>query len=291
MIFRETLLKSVYETPKKRRRWLTILLAVIFVFTALLGYAYLGIAVQKTKEIHWSPDYAQEDISPLLYKAERTEEDYVKIYEQTGLTKLGVEGLIEQRLYTRILRIQESYFASYEKTRKHFAPLTYAEYINGTTEFALFQDGDILVTDSIFCSWFRYGHAALVVDAERGQTLGAVEIGQKSAFNHISQFKGYAKFLILRPKASEEVKRQAVEFAKENLVDLPYQLTAGIFTAKDTESLFGTHCGHLVWYAYHKFGVDLDSNGGMIVTPQNLVNSSEVELVQTFGFDPDKLWR
>lgn len=277
-------------SPKKGR-WKAVLLALLLACTALLGYVYLGIAVQHTKEIHWSPDYEQEDISALLYKAERTEEDYQKIYEQTGLTKLGVEGLIEQRLYARILRIQESYFAAYEKTRKHFAPFTYAEYIDGRTEFAVFEDGDILVTDAIFCSWFRYGHAALVVDAKEGQTLGAVEIGQKSAFNRVSQFKGYAKFLILRPKVSDEIKAQVVEYAKENLVGLPYQLTTGILTAKDADSLLGTHCGHLVWYAYHRFGVDLDFNGGMLVTPQDLVNSPNVELVQNFGFDPETLWR
>ena len=286
---KEKILPGGVAAPKKRG-WAT-LLALLLTFTALFGYVYLGIAMQHTREIHWSPDYAQEDISSLLYKAERTDEDYKKIYEQTGLTKLGVEGLIEQRMYTRILRIQKSYFATYEKTRKHFAPLTYAEYIDGTTEFAIFQDGDILVTDSIFCSWFRYGHAALVVDAEQGQTLGAVEIGQKSAWNRVSQFKGYAKFLILRPKVSDEVKAQVVAYAKENLVGLPYQLTTGIFTAKDADSLLGTHCGHLVWYAYHRFGVDLDSDGGRIVTPQDLANSPNVELVQNFGFDPETLWR
>lgn len=275
----------------KRGSRKAVLLALLLTVTVFFGYLYLGIAVQMAREIHWSPTYAQEDISPLLHKAERTEEDYAKIYEQTGLTRLGVEGLIEQNLYSRILRIQENYFTSYEKTRNHFAPFTYAEYIDGKTEFAIFQDGDVIVTDAIFCSWFRYGHAELVVDANIGQTIGAVEIGKESAWSHVSQFNKYAKFLILRPKASDEVKRQVVEYAKKNLVGLPYRLTAGILTAKDAENLRGTHCGHLVWYAYHKFGVDLDSSGGMVVTPRDIVNSDQVEVVQNFGFDPQLLWR
>ena len=93
---KEKILPLGVAAPKKRG-WAT-LLALLLIFTAVISYLYLGIAMQHTREIHWSPTYAQEDISALLYKAERTDEDYKKIYEQTGLTKLGVEGLIEQRM-------------------------------------------------------------------------------------------------------------------------------------------------------------------------------------------------
>lgn len=268
-----------------------MVLAVLLTFVALFGYVYLGSVVQQNREIHWTPTYAKEDISALLYKAERSEEDYAKIYEQTGLTKLGVDGLIERKLYTRIGIIQENYFATYEKRCRQFAPLTYAEYINGSIEFASLQDGDIIVTDSIFCSWFRCGHAALVVDAVQGRILCAMEMGENSDFDWVSQFDHFARFMVLRPKVSQEIKGQVVEYAKENLVDLPYHLTTGIFTAKNAERLSGTQCAHLVWYAYRQFGVDLDANGGMLVLPQDLANSNEVELVQTFGFDPQTLWR
>lgn len=278
------------RAPVKKRRWVALVLAVLLALAALLGYIYIGSVVRQD-EIHWLPTYEQEDISALLYKSERTEEDYAKIYAQTGLTKLGVEGLIEQNLYAKIFSIQKSYFATYEKRCKRFAPLTYAEYIDGNIEFAILQDGDILVTDSIFCSWFRCGHAALVVDAAQGQVLSAVEIGKKSALSRASQFDHFASFMIIRPKVSKETKAQVVEYAKENLIGLSYRLTIGIFTSKDAEDLVGTQCGHLAWYAYQKFGVDLDSNGGMLVLPQDLANSNDVELVQTFGFDPQTLWR
>lgn len=268
-----------------------MVLAVLLTFVALLGYVYLGSVVQRAREIHWTPAYEKEDVSSLLYKAERSEEDYEKIYEQTGLTKLGVDGLIERKLYARIGIIQENYFATYEKRCRQFAPLTYAEYINGSIEFTSLQDGDIIVSDSIFCSWFRCGHAALVVDSVQGRILCAMEMGKNSDFDWISQFDHFARFMVLRPKASKETKAQVVEYAKKNLVDLPYRLTTGIFTAKNAETLIGTQCAHLVWYAYRQFGVDLDANGGMLVLPQDLANSNEVELVQTFGFDPQTLWR
>ena len=46
-----------------------------------------------------------------------------------------------------------------------------------------------------------------------------------------------------------------------------------------------------MWYAYNAFGVDLDSNGGLVVTPRNIANSPLVEVVQVFGIDPVKLWK
>ena len=69
---------------------------------------------------------------------------------------------------------------------------------------------------------------------------------------------------------------------------IPYSAFAGIFTAKD--SIQKTQCAHLVWYAYRQFGLDLDGNGGALVLPFDLANSSQMELVQVFGFDPDRLW-
>ena len=45
-----------------------------------------------------------------------------------------------------------------------------------------------------------------------------------------------------------------------------------------------------MWYAFKHFGIDIDSNGGAVVLPKDIANSDELELVQNFGFDPDKLW-
>ena len=45
-----------------------------------------------------------------------------------------------------------------------------------------------------------------------------------------------------------------------------------------------------VWYAYKKFGIDLDSTGGAVVKPRDIANSNQGEVVQAFGFDLDKLW-
>jgi len=45
-----------------------------------------------------------------------------------------------------------------------------------------------------------------------------------------------------------------------------------------------------VWYAYNKFGVDLDSNGGMLAMVRDIALSDKAEVVQSFGFAPDARW-
>ena len=59
---------------------------------------------------------------------------------------------------------------------------------------------------------------------------------------------------------------------------------------KFQQPLKGTQCAHLVWYAYKNFGIDLDCNGGCVVKPQDMANSPYMQVVQIYGFDPEKLW-
>ncbi|MEE1303246.1 MAG: hypothetical protein UHD64_10725, partial [Bacteroidales bacterium] len=102
-----------------------------------------------------------------------------------------------------------------------------------------------------------------------------------------------------------------VAFAKQNLIDIPYQLHAGIWSklsnilglkhaeiqkgqvrdmceGKLTEiseaALSGTHCAHVIWYAYQQVGIDLDSDGGIFVTPYDIQNSPYLEVIQSYGY-------
>ena len=58
-------------------------------------------------------------------------------------------------------------------------------------DFTDIQDGDILVTDSTYCFCFRHGHAALVVDAERGITLEAFGIGTESEYSGLWEWRRF----------------------------------------------------------------------------------------------------
>ena len=49
------------------------------------------------------------------------------------------------------------------------------------------------------------------------------------------------------------------------------------------DDIEGTHCAHLVWYAYNRFGYDVDSDGGVIVTPRDIFESPVWEVVQVYG--------
>ncbi len=93
------------------------------------------------------------------------------------------------------------------------------------------------------------------------------------------------------PMFTQEERAKVADYAKEELVDVPYSFFPGIFTKKFPKKLKNTQCSHIVWYAYKKFGIDLDSDGRGLVTPQDLANSKHVELVQVYGFNPKKLWK
>ena len=82
---------------------------------------------------------------------------------------------------------------------------------------------------------------------------------------------------------------EIVDYAANNLVGIPYEGLAGLVT--DKNKIDKTQCAHIIWYAFKQFGIDLDCNGGLLVTPYDIANSECVELVQVFGFDKDRLWK
>lgn len=99
--------------------------------------------------------------------------------------------------------------------------------------------------------------------------------------------------MVLRPnpeKISDETRKAVAEYAKKQLLGVPYTVFAGIFSKKNQQPLKGTQCAHVVWYAYKQFGIDLDSNGGCVVKPRDMANSEYMQIVQIYGFDPEKVW-
>lgn len=151
--------------------------------------------------------------------------------------------------------------------------------------FVNLQNGDIIVTLSIHSLGWRHGHAAIVVDAENGTTAQAVMIGEKSDFGHIGEWRDFPLVAVLRPKnVNTEIIDEVVTFTKEKLIGIDYSLMSGILSGRDENTIpTTTHCAHYVWYAYKCFGIDIDSNGGRIVTPKEILNSKNLEVVQVYG--------
>ena len=274
----------------KRRLCIAVLSLALFV-GAVLGYLQLGVVYSEKTWENWYPDYAKEDISVILSKTTLTDEDYQTLYEQTGLTKLGVDSTLARYGKSRILKIQDFYFEEHPMKVNHFNPFTYLEEIDEKATFCAVEEGDIIMSSTTYVSWFRYGHAALIV-GEDGSTVESTSPGSESEINHINAFARLANFVVLRPKFDKELKAQVAAYARENLVGLPYRMMTGIFTKKykDGQDPKYTQCAHIVWSAYKKFGIDLDSTGGRVVKPQDMYLSEHVEIVQIFGFHPEKIW-
>ncbi len=264
--------------------------AVFFVSSVLAGLQF-GVIYTDHAWKHWYAGYEKQDISALLDKETLSSGDYALLYAQTGLTRIGVDGLLQAGDKGRILAIQDFYFKKHTVSCDRFNPFTYLETVEAHAPIALLEDGDIIVSATTHVSGWRLGHAALVVDGKYGRIAEALGPGDVSKINSVTTFTNLADFMILRPKFDRQFRADVAAYAKQNMMGAQYNFSVGILTRKYNAKAFTrTQCAHLVWYAYKKFGVDLDSNGGLVVTPPEIAHSPYVELVQVFGFDPVALW-
>ncbi len=240
----------------------------------------------------WRPNYdaiSEQELTLLLNKETLTSQDYQLLYEQTGLTQIGIDRLIAKEQKNEIINIHRDYFANYKVIDERFAPFTCWEKINGIVGLVALEPGDIILTSATHVLGFRYGHSALVVN--ENEVIESFAVGSRSDVTMASMIQDYASFMVLKPKVSEQTKTQIVEYALDELMGLPYSLTTGILSKKNQKNPNRTHCAHLVWRAFKQFGIDLDSNGGKIVKPQDIANSPYLEVVQIYGFHPEKLWK
>ena len=278
------------KTKSRKKRWGPICLAILLFAGAVLGFLQLGSFYTEKTWSQFCPTYEKQELMPILSKGSFTDEDYEILYRQTGLTKLGIDGFMQENRPDKIIQIQTYFFKKQTVHVNHFNPFTYTEQIHDVIPFAKLEEGDILVTSTTRVSWLRYGHSALVVDGKEMIVAESISPGASSTFNSAVDFARLANFMVLRPKVDRETKTQIVEYAKTELIGLPYRFTLGIFYKKFPDTLRVSQCAHLVWYAYKKFGYDLDSTGGGVVKPQDMLLSEHVEVVQAYGFDLDDLW-
>lgn len=264
----------------------SILAFGVFLATSL----QLGLYVSDGKIECWVPDYEQIEIEAILGRERFTDSDYEILFAQTGLTppaidrakKYGDEGV------RRILEIQEHYFTNHEIKHKLFGPWTCTDYIEGRVRNIFLEKGDIVLTSSTHVSSCRIGHAGLVVDDAREEVLQALTYGALSSVGSVRDFLNRVNFMILRPKVDPEIRERVAQYAKEKLVGIPYSGFAGIFT--NQTALMKTQCAHLIWRAYHEYGVELGGGKRAPILPYDIAISENLELVQTFGFPPDTLW-
>lgn len=217
-----------------------------------------------------------------------SEDEYQTVFSQTGLGKLAVNKLLKNRKYGEIQNYYNYYMQSKSFECSREGLVAYHEYITDedgnkieNPPFADLQNGDIIITLSIHTFGWRHGHAAIVTDAYAGQTVQAVMMGKESAFGSVDEWRKFPLVAVLRLKDADVATRQKIADYATSLVGLEYSLFAGMFG--EEEMLTQTQCAHLVWYAYNKFGVDIDSTGGETITPKDILQSDKLEIVQVYG--------
>lgn len=149
-------------------------------------------------------------------------------------------------------------------------------------QLADLRPGDLLVTFSTHTLGWRHGHAALVIDDST--VLEAAMPGTVSGFSSAASWTTYASLLHLRVRDVTPQQQAAVaDFAKSHLAGVSYGFFIGFGAEKAPASPRSLQCAYLPWYAWQSQGIDLDSDGGRLVTVMDLAVSPQLEVIQTWG--------
>ena len=230
------------------------------------------------------------------------------LFRQTGLSKAGVDALKSTGRQTLLLTLQERFFTPVEQECAPNTIVSWAEHLAGEEksgqEIPVVEEGDILINFNCHFFGWRNGHAAIVIDAERGITLEAALWGKPSEKMRMRHWSSYANAVHLRVSeeaaasalaasgiardtsiaASAQLGCLAAAFAEEYENGVMYGLFSGIPDKAPAPSAFEkTQCAHLVWYAYKQFGLDLDADGSWLVTPRDIAKSDKLVVIEAFG--------
>lgn len=237
----------------------------------------------------WTPNIEYQDIDSIIEKEVLTEEDYITIFNQTGISPNSINEIRKSNDISKIKELNTLYFDRQEIEQKYLCfPFTTMEYnVNESTPIVPLKDGDILINFSTSTLDWRHGHSALVIDAENDKTIEHTLVGAQSHMGTVSSWGKQPKFVVLRYE-DEEVINKVVEFAKENLIGVDYDIFVGIDGKKDKSDekrKYASNCSHIVWQAFKSQGIDIDSNGGVFVTPNDIALSNKLKVVQIMGID------
>ena len=271
----------------KRARNIKNTIGCILVIAAVVALMVLDYRmVSCPNQTYTEPEAQRIDISEytdITSMDDLTDEDLQIIFEQTGVAKAGVETLIRLDKMFLLTTMQEHFFTKPEIETSSLQVVRHLERVTDTKDtksIFIVEDGDIIVTLSSYCFGWRYGHAGLVLDGGQGDVLEAMTYGEPSLIQNIGHWTEYPAYVILRPKnLSKEERAEVASYAKENLMDIDYALLAN----KKQNEIKKTHCALIVWQAYKQFGLDLDCDGGYFVTPADIINDDDLEVVMVYG--------
>lgn len=291
-------------------------------FFAIIGLTMLGFFIGFWA-LHgnlrtWTPDYdmlPEEELKAIYVKETLEESDYDVLFKQTGLTHVGIDRARAQANgWNKVLSIHQAYFKEYGIRRYDYATLVCTEYLANeeSAEIIYLERGDIIISSATHFSGFKIGHSAIVTSAS-GRIYQSNQVNVANGYSTANaMFANRINFMVVRIKPEyfsetlddgtldEQSYRnnldRVTEYIETQFTDVPYSVFTGVFTKKD--GIKATTCSHMLWYGFKhfddsnggKFNLDLDSNGRLLAMPKNIAESPYVELVQTFGFDPEKMY-
>lgn len=267
-----------FKTKKGIIITVSVIIAVILIIRHIVA----------EKSVFYKVPYEKTDITSTLDKKQLSDKDYILIFEQTGISPTAAKELIEDGNTQFIQKLHELYFNKPLSKKNYIAfPITLEE-MNKTqiTPIVPLKKGDILVTFNTRTLDWRHGHCGLVLDESGTQLLEHMAIGETSCITDAFYWGRYPAFLVLRYR-DEKISQKAADYAKDNLVDIPYNIFAGVFKKdKSDKKEPSSHCSHIVWQAYKSQKVDIDKNDGIFVTPRDIADSGNLQVVQIYGLNP-----
>ncbi len=266
---------------KKLLKTIIFSLSALFLLTVSVVYLPQRFIAHKHKP--FEPDY------PRVVLTDDT--DYETLFLQTGLGRAAVDKLKAAGDFDAISLAQDRFFATPQiDCAPMFDWFTREDRLGDTEcpDFADLQMGDVLVTLSTHSLGWRHGHAALVIDEYT--VLECQRMGTNADAQGIYYWNNYSNWAVLRPKnVTYEQQKAVCEFGLSKLKGKPYSLFSGVFGPKApsiNDKNIGFYCTNLIWYAWNNFAIDLDSDGGKIVTGYDLLHSDKLEVIQLYGMDP-----
>ncbi len=243
--------------------------------------------------MRYMPDYEKADITYLLDGRELTADDYRVLFYQTGLGKRAVDELKAGGRADTLLSFQNDFFAGSEVRCVREVITTCMEYTVdedglATAGFSLapYKPGYVFLMLSSHTLGWRHGHAGIVTGAD--SVLESPMIGTLSCDFSPNEWRSYPTFVMLRLKdADDAFLAKTAKNAEKKLSGIRYNIFAGFFKKTHGSVPPTTHCAHLVWYAFYNSGLDVDRNGGNIVSVTDIMYSDKFEVVQIFGMNPD----
>ncbi len=260
-----------------------------FIISAVIAFVLVIRHIICINTAFYLPDYPKKDIS-YIESGNISSKNYEELFLQTGLSPTAINSFLKKDNGADIIyKLQKGIFTKPDIDKNYIAfPVTAEERIsNPPTKMAELKRGDILVTFNTNTLDWRHGHLGLVTNADYGIILEHMAVGETSCLSSAAAWGKYPAFAILR-YPDEEAADMAADYAEEKLADIGYSIFAGLIKKdkSDMQTVDSSHCSHIVWQAYKAVGIDLDSNGGRIVTPRDVAMSDKLEALQIYGLNP-----